>query len=86
MVTDNFKQDLTAIKAAIEMAFGPEDTDTPPTSGWTLRDTVSNFGPYTLLVSKLVTPTAEGRYKLWGRWTVVPETVTLQFGLFQVLA
>lgn len=84
MITDLLKHDMAVIGAAMTMAVSPEEDEDAPSGGWTSRDTVSTLGQYTLLVSKLYTPTVEGRFSLWGRWTVSPETVTVRFGTFQV--
>lgn len=85
VVTDLLKNDMTQVAAVIELAVGPEEVEDAPTTGWTLRNTAKMIGAYSVLASHLYTPTVEGFFFLWARWTIAPETVTIRVGKFRVM-
>lgn len=85
MVTDLLKNDMTQVAAVIELATGPEAVEDAPTTGWVLRETIKMIGQYSFVASHLYTPTTEGFFHLWGRWTVAPETVVTRIGKFRVM-
>lgn len=84
-VEDRRKNDLTAVKDVVELAFTPDSVDEAPDTGWALRDSASQLNSYTLIAGRVHPADTKGIFKLWGKWSNPPEEVKILIGRFRVV-